>query len=433
MARLRWPFRPSEAELIRYLRATSIRWLRDQSRDLVSGLNKDSPLREQRKKLLDLWPAILIDALLHLKEADPREWDPKEKRIEYSSFFDANSLGVDELGELIKGFDEFESMLYGASPQRYRDHTAHVFRVWILGQLLLREGLNSRLTADGHFERGPNAISPPERECMWAIAALCHDLGYPLAYVERINERSRKAFAQYRLSPSAELRFEFSPRMHGFNDTIIRLMASRPLMLGPGQYRTHLQNKYYLKFVKSFDNLDHGIISALLISRCLVYFLESDLSTDDSALCATDARQFLIRREVLRAIASHTCPDVYHLRFNTLPFLLCVVDELDEGQRPTWEEQRGWKPLPQDREVKIIRYSPTTIHAMIRTNQAGWPDKGDIIRRVNRLHRILRLGVGTPSLNRQLSLQFEFRNKGDETAGFRLRGGRIEKFPSDWF
>ena len=65
--------------------------------------------------------------------------------------------------------------------------------------------------------------------------------------------------------------------------------------------------------------------------KWLVYFLESDYDlTQSKALKKEDARQFIIRREALRAIAIHTCPDIYHLRSNTFSFLLIICDDLQE-------------------------------------------------------------------------------------------------------
>jgi hypothetical protein len=40
------------------------------------------------------------------------------------------------------------------------------------------------------------------------------------------------------------------------------------------------------------------------------------------------AKQFVVRREILRSIANHTCQDIYHLQFNTLSFLLYITDEI---------------------------------------------------------------------------------------------------------
>ena len=46
-----------------------------------------------------------------------------------------------------------------------------------------------------------------------------------------------------------------------------------------------------------------------------------------------DQRQFYIRREILRAIASHTCDDIYQLYTTSFSFLLRVCDDTQEWGR----------------------------------------------------------------------------------------------------
>ena len=188
---------------------------------------------------------------------------------------------------MLDSFAKFEGMLYGASPDRYRDHIAHAFRVWIIGHGILRDRecfgglLFSDELIDGEKEKDPEVVPPEEIttdewECMWALAALCHDLGYPLSHIDQINSLARDALRQMGLVHAGDLRFGFSQQMLPFHDTMIRLMASRPVehknVKEDKRFSTHLQNKYYLKFLKSFDTLKHGVVSAMLVSKSLVYF-----------------------------------------------------------------------------------------------------------------------------------------------------------------
>ncbi len=332
----------TEKRLLAYLKKPeSFVFLREELRAKIASISEPVDGKNQQsyqESLLELWPSVLTDALRKLKENDTRECDPKKPEL--LTFFHAESLGIEELEEVLEAFSEFEGLLYGASPDRYRDHIMHSFRVWIVGQAVLNECLEGELSTG---EDPRLQISSEEWQCMWALVALCHDIGYPLGAVEKINRRARDTFRKLGLVPSGDLRFAFQQQMLPFHDTVIRLIASKAVearctCYQPSEpakesastraqadtasqegYLTHLQNKYYLKLLKSFDRLDHGIVSALLMSRSLVYFLESDFSHDSwKALEREDCRQFLIRREVLRAVASHTCPDIYHLQFDTL-------------------------------------------------------------------------------------------------------------------
>lgn len=88
-----------------------------------------------------------------------------------------------------------------------------------------------------------------------------------------------------------------------------------------------IQPKYYLKYAKSLEGFQHGIISTIIIYKMLLYFLESDFNLNDDYIYKNeDARQFYIRREILRAIAAHTCPDAYNIHITTFPSLLFLCD-----------------------------------------------------------------------------------------------------------
>ena len=381
---------------------------------------------------------ILTDALRTLKGQDTREVAPDSSEDNWGTFFHRGSLGVTQLQEILNAFSKFESLLYGASPEGYRDHIAHAFRVWIIGHALLTEHLGGKLHLHGQ-KSTDNAwrVKPKEWQCMWAVAALCHDLGYPLAAIEKVNHRARDAFARLGLSPASYLRFSFSQQMLPFHDTIIKTMSStiaeRPK--DSGTFLTHLQNKYYLKFLKSFDRLEHGVVSALLISNALVYFLESELSHDErSGLEEEDARQFLIRREILRAIASHTCQDIYHLRFDTLPLLLYMVDEIQCWGRPTFEMLQHGGTDSITTKVKISKFAQRKIQIKVTTSDSSWKEAPEwAIRKLDNLHRMFRLAVGTPELSRRLRLDFRIGPKKGESARFCLSDGRINKSPSKYF
>ena len=428
-----------DSELIRYLchdGGSDFRWLRTASRQAILQLKDAEALSKKHDVLTGLWSMILQDALLALKKNDTREWDKKRSGITYESFFDPTSLGLTDLEKLLKSFSDFESLLYGASPGRYRDHVVHVFRVWITGHGLLRHALQHGLHADKICCAKGRTISPEEWECMWALTALCHDLGYPLQSIGDINKRARDALSKLELLPSGELQFLFSQQMLPFNDTIIKLVSSKPVrMPGRNKYITHLQNKYYLKFLKSFDKLQHGVVSSVLVSRALVYFLESDFCHDHAApLNAEDMRQFVIRREILRAIAAHTCPDVYHLRFDTLSFLLYVVDELQCWDRPTLEQYQGRSSDTDKAEAGVRSFGRDRMAVEIHTGEATLAEvQQHVTDKLNYLHQILRLAVGTPQLPPKQRLRFTYTARDKSKAFLALEKGRIRKSPPDWF
>ncbi len=418
-----------DEDLLGYLHdPKNFSYLSDDSRKIIKKLElkEDKDFRVFQDKLLELWPKVLTNALLHLKKNDSREWDKKNEKME--SFFDDKSLGTNELKDVLAAFSDFEGMMYGASPDRYREHIAHSFRVWIIGQGILKEHFDGVLSS---YEDEGLCIQSQEWECMWAIVALCHDIGYPLSAIEKINKCARDALVKQGLRPAGDLKFTFSPQMLPFHDTIIKLIASKPVKKEkPGNYLTHLQNKYYLKLLKSFDSLDHGIVSSLLISSSLIYFLESDLSHDDwKSLDLEDARQFLIRREILRAIAAHTCPEIYHINFDTLSFLLFIVDEIQCWGRPTLEELQHPKIALNGGYAVVEKFEKNNIVVNINTDdQKKWEDEeyGIILDWVGKLKKMLRLAVGTGRLKETNShLFFQVKNDHDQSCYIELKNGEL--------
>ncbi len=111
----------ADNSLLNYLKHfDNFNFLSEDSREFIEKLDLNNNLRSQQKILIELWPQVLTDALLNLKQNDSREFDPKNPKMK--SFFDSDSLGTDELKSVLMGFSEFEGMMYGASPDRYRDH-----------------------------------------------------------------------------------------------------------------------------------------------------------------------------------------------------------------------------------------------------------------------------------------------------------------------
>lgn len=413
----------SDKGLITYLKRTkrSIAYLSDESKDEIANLNCNNDLNQQRALIQKLWPRLLTDALKRLKRSDPREWTDGSG-IDFDSFFNRDSLGVEQLTKVLDAFSDFESLMYGARPTKYRDHISHTFRVWIIGQKLLRHNLLGSLRADEHLaDMGKKCfpIAGEEWACMWAIAALCHDIGYPLTALEHINERTKDALRPQGLKPLGDLRFAFSTHMQPFYDTIIRLMSSKAVQATDG-YLTHLQNKYYLKLLNSFDLQKHGVVSSLILGKSLVYFLESDFNQDDkSPLKEEDARQFIIRREILRAIGAHTCPEIYHLRFDSLSFLLFMVDELQCWGRPTFEQLQQSGAGSEDDGVDIKEFDAKRISITVAVSGAWTERKKSVLAQLNGIRRRLRLAVDSPRM-KDLFLRFQVESKGQSKDHYTL-------------
>lgn len=273
-----------------------------------------------------LWRILIEKSIICLRFYDTREpfIDTRAKT--------PHAYGVEELADYFDKYTEFESLLYGGS-RFYRDHVVHVFRVWLLGIKLLLENdcdyLKRIKIADDC------AVNCLEKLSVWTMMALTHDLGYPLQKALQIIEKTQSMMKSFIANPILSMDLSFNGVQNSMNDFVLRFIGSK-------MHRTDIENvfvarlqpKYYFKLQKSLEHNAHGVLSALIIYKMLTFFLESDFSiNEDYKFNDEDVRQFYIRREILRAIASHTCHDIYQLDIFSFSFLLILCDDAQEWGR----------------------------------------------------------------------------------------------------
>lgn len=285
-----------------------------------------------------LWKDLVKKAIICLRYYDGREpfLDNPNKNPQ--------AYGIDKLNDYFDSYSDFESMLYGGS-QYYRDHVVHVFRVWLLGIELLIKKDCSFLDKIKVSKR--ETENPLEKLSIWTLIALTHDLGYPLEKALEIIEKTREMMGAFVVNPVVSMDLSFTGVQNVMNDYVLRFISSKMVEIKETaktiveekdeekkDYVARLQPKYYFKFQKSLEHNDHGVISALIIYKLLIYFLESDYSiNEDYYFSKEDCRQFFIRREILRAIASHTCHDIYQQDAFNFSFLLILCDDAQEWGR----------------------------------------------------------------------------------------------------
>ena len=288
--------------------------------------------KSQQKKIeiiKELWELLLREALYCLRNKDPE--DPRTFKQDF---------GLIEIKQYFEKFSEFEEVLHGTD-RYYRDHSLHVVRVFFLGFFLLnskayKTDINFNKIEILDSELKDRVLSIEEIQAIWVIISLTHDLGYPIEKIGQINEKITGLINYYGPSGIEEFKYH-SPLQNQFlNDFILKFISSKLKQNKDKKgYCTVIQNKYYLKFAKAFENFSHGIMSCILLMKHLVYFKESDYSHSNSnTLEERDGKQFSIRKTILRSIASHDNEDIYHIFPNKYPFLLTFCDDLQEWDRP---------------------------------------------------------------------------------------------------
>ncbi len=383
--------------------------------ELVDGLH-DKDLTKQTASLKRLWKHLLSDAIVFLKYKDARE----------KSWHDSFAIGVNRLSNLFDTLGGFERS-FSPITTRVRDHIAHVMRVFMLGIVALKEvGIDGVDCGELRLSDGPVndelKIEAEEKEAMWCIIALCHDLGLAMENVFQVNQEARKLFDRLGRISVRELEYGLSPMFQHMCYNTLKLISSTidyDSREGPPDtdnnsagdeqlpshrndsriFRVHTQYKFYQKFLSALDDYDHGVLSCIILIKNLVYFLEADFLLDDTRLFTReDARQFLIRRTILRAIASHNCDSIYHLSIMTFPFLLTLFDEMQE-----WDRARPYMTLQDNvlkAELEIKCLSPERVEFELKFKEGDdETNHSEVYRYVKRkfakFSKILRSAVST--------------------------------------
>lgn len=308
----------------------------DKIKQSIRDTDDDYRVFYYSEEIKDIWKLVIQKSIKCLRFFDTREpflSNDSKHPVAY---------GVDELSDYFEKYIKFESMLYGGG-KYYRDHVIHVFRVWLLGLECLLDSKADyleRIKIQKNIE-----VNKFEKISIWSIIALTHDLGYPLEKAQGIIDQTKEMMKSFVANPSVSLDLSFNGIQNNMNDYVIRFMSSKMHFYDNKcpqstdskndiQYVARLQPKYYFKFQKSLERYNHGILSSIIIYKLLRYFLESDFSiNEDYRFDSEEARQFYIRREILRTISSHTCHDIYHLDMLNFAFLLIVVDDAQEWGR----------------------------------------------------------------------------------------------------
>lgn len=413
----------------------------------IVNLKSDQELSKQKDDLLKIWEYLIGSAIVYLKSKDARE-----------KHHDDEDYGVENLSKFFKSFTDFETVFYGAD-KYYRDHVSHMFKVFLLGEYLLTEkNLFTEIKIGEKLLDEKFRISDEEKEAIWCITALTHDLGYGMRLVPKINFKTRSMLEKFDIFDIHELGFPFPNQP--FNEFVITFLSSdlreltekeiesfkvsdnnkKTTVENRRKYVNHTQSKFLLKFSRSFDHFSHGIFSSILLVKNCIYFLESDFTLNTARpLNQYDARNFLIRQTILRSIASHDCDEIYYLTLPQFPFLLRIIDEMQDWGRPGLSDLFKNKPVV-DLYVELLDKTNLSYKCVYRDDPSKLMDdkdrkefaffiKEEFIRKCGIFRKILRSAVGGDL--RKLVLTFSIEDQISEPKDDRLTYSFIHSTPKD--
>jgi len=178
--------------------------------------------------LADLWKCALQGAIWVIKEHDLREAPARYNKNEASEI---TAPDIEELASYYRRQLNFERVLYGAD-QWYRDHFAHVLRVWLLGLYVIFEYNNENKLIAPPVTKTPEVnwqlYERVEFYAAFTIAALTHDLGYPIQKVAKLNEALSRILQTTGGMEWQPTQVTFSLARHEIAQQLLKFIAAKP-------------------------------------------------------------------------------------------------------------------------------------------------------------------------------------------------------------
>ena len=324
------------------------------------------------------------------------------------SYLSPNKRGYDKIFKYFDSYVEFEELIF-ASDSFYRDHTLHCLWVYLLGEYLYRNPEFSELyrlkreTEQGFtlIEKLTDSISLIEKndakkfkkvlkldrevaclsESVRCIAALTHDLGYPLKKIEKINKAMNKVLPYFAIHNFDNFSFEYENIQQEFVNQFIDFISRQSrINLSPKDdlseeakaviAKVFVENSYKetqigavinilesltedekaliegsfevsaifhapfgqkAAYYNDFEAYQHGIMSAFLLMKNLEAFQNIDYCRPDTLIPIPNARTLALH-DIMSSVSNHTS-DSYQISQIDENSFLTFVDELEEFSR----------------------------------------------------------------------------------------------------
>ncbi len=261
-----------------------------------------------------------------------------------------NLRGCHDLCIYFDEFADYENLLF-ALDKNHRDHVIHSIWVMLLG-LHLRKNFAPLKNIDYEsilpnfhkkqekvveaIKRTQDIIKEHETS-LWCLIALTHDLGYPIQKTMNANELMAKMVSNFGFLEQREFHYGFTIVHQTAISELLNILSSFVAWMPSGGYSVGCLSGGRLDYAKSFERLDHGIMSAYLLQMHLDYICElmsipqevPELQFINHETAAKQATVIIL----LRAISAHTNKNVYWSEVNNMAPLLLLSDELDEFSR----------------------------------------------------------------------------------------------------
>jgi hypothetical protein len=272
------------------------------------------------------------------------------------------SKGNSKLLDFLKAATEFEDLLYGLE-EHYRDHTLHSLWVYFIGEYILREQIpelskdinwylfndiesdkknyGQSLVKDANKKERDLCKSVSEKkDSIWCLIALCHDLGYSLSKLGKLNAKAKNVLDFFDIPDSRQIGYSIDVEHQFLVSQFLELMAMEVHIVPSSNLKDVLVKSFrddslYWRLCKSFEKKQHGILSSYLIYKILEVFADAYVRgpAEEWGLEDVESVQNLILGDILYSIAQHTFDYTYIDTIGGFAEILMLADELEEFSR----------------------------------------------------------------------------------------------------
>ncbi len=348
------------------------------AQDREGGLSKNLDWHQTHVQGRDLWQKLVSASLNHI---------------------DTNSKGNSALFDYLDKATQFEELLYGLE-EYYRDHTLHSLWVYFIGEHLMRDMLprvhadlnwyvyNDFCSSAGYKRDLINQARKQEeticgkvnekRDAVWCVMALCHDLGYSLAKLDKINDRVRDVLRFFDLREFERVGYSLNLEQQYLVSQALELMSMEVHIDPDERYRDtsidieervkircYRDDSTYWRLCRAFEQKQHGVLSAYLLFKVLGIFAEASIreTSGEWGLDEDEAVRNVMLGDILFAVAQHEFDFAHVNQIGSLADILLIADELEEFSR-------------YGRQLLTRNYSDTTANAGICVTPEN-PRQGD--------------------------------------------------------
>ncbi len=305
-------------------------------------LDKDKSRFQKAKIAGKIWKVMVFDALKACSK---------------------NTRGFSELCNYIDSYIEYEDYLF-AIDREYRDHMIHSIWVMMVG-IFLRGKYESfcNFAYSRHFMEVGNTTNRLQDKLvdeirkyempLWCLVALTHDLGYPIEKTKLANLMMADMINRFGFLKQTDFDYNFTVVHQATIESLLKILTSMIFCderKGKNLYRVVNISGRDIEYAKSFEKLDHGIMSAYLLQKYIDWISEEAISIvgaeEIGFIDEKEVARIVVIWSLLKSIAAHTSIYSYTHRIEDMGCLLIICDELEEFSRYSREvETHEWKEI----------------------------------------------------------------------------------------